>query len=507
MNTKNENAILSRFLGNTRTSRAATMAVVLTAALLAAILVVNLLVGLIPSKVTKLDTTNNGQFSVSDTSIKFIRSLKEDVTIYVLCPTSAMSPTLEAILSNYEAASRHIKVEIVDASRDTEFLDKYGAGSMSSYSMIVESAKRYRLIDSSNLYYYTIEGLGTTFTPYEYYQFCNSDSYLQIYQAYYQQYGVLLESVTHYCYRAEEAISQAIDFVTAETIPHVYVATGHNEAPLGEMFLSFISQVGLTYEDINLRDVTSLPDDVATLLIHAPKTDLTDAETAMILSFMEKGGNVLLITDGESAALPNLASIAKTMGLSPVAGVINEGNANRFDKTATNIIPNINSQHTITSSGVSSGYSVLMPNSHAIVVDTTLPENVTVTSLLTTSDSAYVINGDGSETTLGAVAVGAAAQNGKTGAKLVWYSSVDAFADAAVEQSNGNSLYYLAMTLYWQNKSYQTSLPSITSVELTQNILDVNGFSAILLTAVFAVLIPVATLAIGISIRSRRKRR
>ena len=81
------------------------------------------------------------------------------------------------------------------------------------------------------------------------------------------------------------------------------------------------------------------------------------------------------------------------------------------------------------------------------------------------------------------------------------------FADAAVEQSNGNSLYYLAMTLYWQNKSYQTSLPSITSVELTQNILDVNGFSAILLTAVFAVLIPVATLAIGISIRSRRKRR
>ena len=76
-----------------------------------------------------------------------------------------------------------------------------------------------------------------------------------------------------------------------------------------------------------------------------------------------------------------------------------------------------------------------------------------------------------------------------------------------MEESNGNSLYYLTMSLYWQNKSYQTSLPSITPVEMTQGILNVSGFSAILLTVIFAILIPVAALVIGLSIRARRRRR
>ena len=200
-------------------------------------------------------------------------------------------------------------------------------------------------------------------------------------------------------------------------------------------------------------------------------------------------------------------SIAKTMGLNPLAGVIREGNANRFDKTDTNIKPTVNSQHTITASGVENGYVMHMPNSHGISVDAKLPENVTVTSLLTTSDSAYVVATDGSETTLGAVSVGAAAQNSKTGAKLVWYSSVEAFADTTVEKDSGNSLYYLTMSLYWQNKSYQTALPAIEPVEMTRSVMEVNGFSAILLTLVLVILIPVATLVIGLSIRTRRKRR
>jgi hypothetical protein len=199
--------------------------------------------------------------------------------------------------------------------------------------------------------------------------------------------------------------------------------------------------------------------------------------------------------------------IAGTMGLSPIAGVIHEGNANRFDTTDTNIKPAINDKHTITAPGVESGYVVLMPNSHGISVASKLPENVTVTSLLTTSDAAYVVNADGTETAIGTVSVGVAAQNSKTGAKLVWYSSVEAFADAAVEKNSGNALYYLAMTLYWQNKTYQSTLPAITPIELTRNIMAVNSFSAILLSLVLVILIPVTALVIGISIRLRRKRR
>ncbi len=508
MNNQQQTSLKDRLLGSDRPSRDAVRITLVLAALLAALIVINLLVGLIPKGVTLVDITDNDQFTVSATTKDFVKKVKEDVTIYVLCPTNVMTPTLDALLARYQMLNGHIHVKTVDAVRDTEIIKKFsGAESMSDYSVIVESDRRYRMIDSSNMYYYSIEGLNATFTPQEYYSFRYSDSYTQVAMAYYQQYGLILDDVTHYCFRAEQAISEAIDYVTAESIPHVYVAKGHNETQFGNMLTSFLSQLSLNYEDINLRDVSTLPSDMSNLIIYAPTTDFTESEADMVISYLSAGGNVLLITAPANTAMPNLLRIAAAMGLSPVAGVIHEGNANRYVDVPTALNPDINAKHTITSSGVSNKYTVVCPNAHGIGTAATLPANVTVTTLFSTSDAAYVVQADGSEKDIGATAIAVAAQNSETGAKLTWFASADAFDDAIVEKNGGNSLYYLAMSIYWQSKSYTPVIGDIAAVDLTDGLLDVTDFSVILLSVILVILIPVAFLVAGLSIRARRKRR
>jgi ABC-2 type transport system permease protein len=144
---KNNPSIATRSLGSDRALTAGSRTLIASALALAVVIVLNLLMGLLPNSAVLYDTTPAGQFSVSATSKSYVKGLKEDVTVYVMCPGGTISPTMETFLSRYEAASSYLHVEIVDPTVDTAFSEKYsGASSMTSYSMVVASARRYRLI-------------------------------------------------------------------------------------------------------------------------------------------------------------------------------------------------------------------------------------------------------------------------------------------------------------------------------------------------------------------------
>ena len=113
----------------------------------------------------------------------------------MMCPGGTISPTMESFLSRYEAASAHLHVEIVDPSVDETFAEKYsGASSMTAYSMVVASARRYRLIEYTNLSYYYINGLGEIPAA-TYLQMVQSDKYMEIAYQYYTQYGIDITAV------------------------------------------------------------------------------------------------------------------------------------------------------------------------------------------------------------------------------------------------------------------------------------------------------------------------
>ena len=503
---KNKQSIVARLLGSNRALSAGTRTLVACALALVAVIVINLLVGLIPKSVVLHDTTPAGQFSVSATSKSYVKGLKEDVTVYVMCPGGTISPTLEAFLSRYEAASSHIRVEIVDPTVDEAFANQYsGATSLSSYSMVVASARRYRLIEYTNLSYYYINGMGEIPAS-TYLQLVQSEQYTQLVYQYYTQYGIDITAAIPY-FRGEQAVTEAIEYVTAETIPHVYASTGHGEAALGVQLRGFFDQVGMTYESLDLTNISAMPADISTLLIHAPETDLSESEADMLISYASAGGNILLITSPANATMPNLMRVAAAMGLSAhTGGALSEGNANAYGDTATELKPSVNSGHTITSAGVENGYAVLFPNAHAIEIATTLPTNVTVTTLFAASD-AYLYDADGKEVSLGEAPVAVAANNSQTGAKLVWFASVEAFSDTMVEQKTGNGLYYLAMAASWQGKSFTSSLPTISPVDLSLGVLETTGMAQTIFPLLLIAVIPGGLLAIGITVRAQRKRR
>ena len=503
---KNNPSIVTRLSGSNRALAAGTRTLIASALVLAIVIVLNLLAGLLPNSVVLYDTTPAGQFSVSATSKSFVKGLKEDVTVYVMCPGGAISPTMEAFLSRYEAASPYLHVEVVDSTVDAAFTEKYsGASSMTAYSMVVASARRYRLIEYTNLSYYYINGLGELPAA-TYLQMVQSDKYMEIAYQYYTQYGIDITKATPY-FRGEMALTQAIEYVTAETIPHLYVSQGHGEAALGKQLRSFFDQVGMTCDPLDISKISAMPEDISTLLIHAPATDLSESEAEMLISYASAGGNILLITSTANATMPNLMKVAAAMGLSAhTGGVISEGNANAYGDTATELKPSINSGHTITSAGVESGYAVLFPNAHAIQIASELPKNVTVTTLFAASD-AYLYDADGKEVSLGKAPVAVAANNSQTGAKFAWFASVEAFSDEMVETKSGNGLYYLTMAASWQGKNFTSKLPTIEPVDLTLGVLETTGMAQIIFPLLLIGVIPVGLLAIGIAVRVQRKRR
>ncbi len=512
MNQQQNTSFFSRLFGADRPSRAGVRSVAVFAAVLAALILLNVLVTLLPRAATTLDLTEDKQFSVSADSVAFLKQLKDDVDIYVICANGEMGPTMEAFLSRYEDASSHICLSTLDPLKDTGKMEEFGLSgediaNSGTYVIAVESEYRYQLLDPTQFSVYYIEGMGEV-PALTYLSWINQDPSVlyQMAQYYEQNYGIdIFAAVPYMC--SERAITMAIDYVVAPTVPHVYVARGHGEAEFGEYMQTFLTSAALQYDEIDLTSATAIPSDASALLIFAPTQDFTAGEAAMVLSYMEAGGHVMLVTSPDNVAMPNLMSIAESVGLSPIAGVIHEGNANHFEKDATVLKPQLNTSHTITSGGASSGYTPLLPESHGIKMPEKPSANLSTAALFVTSASAYLVNADGSETELGQTAVSAAVENSTTGSKFVWFASQKAFEDSTGKDKNINAMYYFATALFgWQYRDYTPRIQP-DAIPMATSQMETEGFSSYLLGALMVVLIPLTCLGIGISIRVRRKTR
>lgn len=508
---QNNTSFFSRLFGEDRPSRAGVRSVAIFALLLAAVILLNVLVAWIPRSVTLLDLTENDQFSISADSTSFLKKLKEDVTIYVICANGEIGPTMETFLAQYSAASKHISIEVLDPAEDMKKVEEFGLSAetlagTASYVLVVESDRRYLLLDAAGFSIYYIDGLGEL-PALSYLSLMNqSESYLYQLAQYYAQYDIDIFAATPYLC-SEREVTKAIDYVTSETIPHVYVASGHSEAEFGTYVSSFLQEAALQYEYLNLRDVTDIPDDASALLIYAPAVDFTESEAQMVLNYMDRGGYVTLMTNPDNTSMPNLMRIAESMGFLPIDGVIHEGNANYFDTDSSSIKPKINESHTITAGGASSGYAVVLPRTHGITTVDIVPSNLSMSALFATSESAYVVNEDGTETDLGQTAVAVASENSATGARFAWFACQNALEDDAVKETGINAMYYLATSLYsWQYREYTARIePSPILMESSQ--MEIESFSGYIVGALLAGLIPLVCLGIGISVRVRRKTR
>lgn len=464
-----------RFVAGSWSTLAAVIVIVIA-------IVANMLVSSLPSTATEIDLTTNALYSLSDQTKRIVSTLDQDVTLYLLAVTGNEDDTITRLLNRYAALSDHIKVETVDPNLQPTFLDGYDLETSRLYqnSVIVDSNGRYRLVGYEDIY---VTSYSMDYSTYSY--------------------------NTSTSFNGENVLTNAIHYVTSDNLPKVYVLTGHGESELSDDVTEMIEQDNMTYESLSLLSMDSVPEDASAVLINAPTVDLGDDETEVLISYLQNGGNVVLLTDYiESGKMTNLLKVTAAMGVTVDSGIIIEGDSTRcLNRYPHYILPNIAS-HDITDALADGGYYILMPIAQPLVeVEGT---DASITWLLTTSDSAYAKQAGKSMSTTakedgdtsGPFNVGVASENG---GKLVWFSSANMLnsnVDYTVGGANSNLLLNALNWMGDQEESISIRSKSMDEATLTVPSASYNFWSVMMIG-----ILPALLIAVGIFIYVRRKHR
>ena len=468
-----------------RKMRAGGYATMVAALTIAVAVAANLMVSNLPASMTKWDMTENGVYTLSEQSEEVAAGLDKEVTIYHIAQKGAEDSILVKFLDQYSALSPNIKVETIDPDVYPNFASQYTQEQLYNNSLIVVCGDNSRYVS-----YYDI--FKTTYTS---------------------DYSASTD------FDGEGALTSAVAYVTSENLPKVYVLSGHGEPGLPDAITHALEQQNLTVESsLVLMSQESVPEDADAVIIYAPQSDLSQEDAQKLKDYIAAGGKILLATNDTGEEMPNLQSVTEEFGLSAKPGMVFDGDASYAATYPMYLLPEM-VQHDITSPLIEGGYVVLAPAAHALETAETLPEGVTVTPLLSTSDQGYnkadsltietLEKKEGDET--GTFDIAAAAEKTVSDeenaepARLVWFGAaqmLDTQVDAMTAGANSDLVVNAAAWLCDKQDSI-----SIHAKSLDMEYLTVPAGARAVLSAVTIVVIPAAFLIAGILVWKRRKSR
>ncbi len=475
-------------------TRIGSYTLIMSAIVLAVLIIINIVALNMPSKLTKLDMTELELYTLSEKTLEAVPKIDEDVTIYFICQNgddmsgSAIDnmPTLSVFLQRYEELNEHIKVKWIDPIEEPQFAEKYTEDSIENYSLIVESAKRFKTVDFAGLYYYFSDTYGKI--PAEQYQNFMTQAYY-----YTGSYPALTLN-----FDGESQITAALDYVTASYVPTVYALSGHGETAMSTSLTSRIEENSIEYESLMLLN-TEIPEDAEYIIINAPTNDISAEEAAKLSAYLGGGGNIFLTTDSRYTDMPNLMGVMKAHGLEAISGSIYEGDASHYYYQQNLLIPNVSTESSLTSA-LAASYPLLLPNAHGIAVSES--ENINATPLFTTSPSAYI---QGSENAVQTFNIAVHTEDSASGANIIWCAS-PAFSDQWNGYTGGATYgYYLSMLSGTMERDRISN--DILANEIESAYLIVSESAANFWSIIFIAIIPLAFAVIGIIYWYRRRSR
>ena len=477
----------------TRSFRAGGYSVAATAMVLAIVVIINLLLGALPSKYTKFDITANQLYSISEQTQSVVRGISKDITVYWILTEGDEDSYLESLLELVQEQNSHIKVVRKDTNVYPTFASGYTTETVYPNSLVVECGEKYRYLNySGDIYTYDYADYYTTGT--------------------YTQY-----------FNGEGALVSAFDYVTSESLPKLYILTGHGETALTTAFSTAVKNQNIEAADLSLLTVEEVPEDADAILICTPTRDISETELETLRNYMAGGGYILLLTDiytGESN-LPNLNTLTADYGMTSVPGMVVEADRDYYFSMQQQaiqhaLLPAMNT-HAITDPLINGNYFVMFNGAHGIRVKEELPAELTVTELLSTSGTAYSkLDGSNLESydkadkdINGPFAIAALATKNadtETESNVIWVGSatlVDETVDNYV--SGGNMDLFLNMLSYLCDPDAAELTIHAKPVSNTKYLTMGSNTTAVLTMVVIA-LIPLGYLACGVVIWFRRKR-
>ena len=448
---------------------------------LAIAVVFNLVVGKLPAQYRNVDLSQTKLSTIGDTTKELVSALDQDVTIYQIVESGKENETIQKLLERYAGLSSHVKVETMDPVLHPNFVSEYTEDDLEDNSLIVVGEKRNKVIPYADMFESTVN--------------------YQTYQ--YETTG----------FDGEGQVTSAISYVTTDSLPIMYTITGHEEGDMTEDMKSAIEKENIEMKDLNLLTEESVPDDADCVMLFSPQNDLSEEEADKLITYMENGGKAVIITSYLNKEMPNLQKVLNNYGIGTMEGVVLEADGQHYiSGNPTYLVPNIGSSDALGDLSKANSY-VLMPVAQAVEKLEDKRDTVTIESLLTTSDSAYVktnVNGtlekeDGDEEgpfDVG-VAVTESVDNGET--KLIYLTSANLFSQQVDAMVSGNNVKLLANSVSWMcDQEQSVSIPS-KSTQISY--LTVTAASARMWGMVTIGLLPVLCLVLGGGIWFKRSKR
>lgn len=462
-----------------------TYSMAVTAVVIAIFVVLNLVVQEIPSKYREIDLSSQKLYTIGEQTEKILKNLKKDVTLYYIAQDGTESSDIKNLLEKYEEGSKHITVEQKDPAVSPKFASQYTSDNISNNSIIVVCGDKSKVVDYSSMYETSIN-----------------------YQTYSQE-------VTGF--DGEGQLTSAINYVVSDNMPVLYNLEGHDESSMSETMKETIEKANIEIKSLNLLSEEAVPDDAECLFIFAPATDLTKEEADKIISYLENGGKALIVSNYTDEDMPNFESVLENYGVQPVDGIVLEGNTDNYvSQNPYYLLPNIESGE-ITSELSSQSRYVLVPLAQGIKKADNIRDTLNISSILTTSDSAYsktnLKDMDTMEKEGGdiegpfdlAVSITEKVGDDKE-TQIAYFASASIFNDSINSMVSGTNYELLSASLAWMcstDDSNQISIPSKSydTTTLTVPTADIN-FWSIFVTGV----LPVCILLIGFGIWMKRRK-
>lgn len=312
----------------------------------------------LPKNITQKDVTVEGIYSLSKESLDILSKQEEKVRIYVLCEEDKCDSALRTLLGRYEAYGKGICVQFIEDGKRAEFVQKYTEKSLSENSLIVESEKRARIIDYTQLYSYVYQIDPTTN---EYY-------------------------ATATGFDAEGQITAAVSYVLAERVNSIYVIGGYEEYLISDVLSKELTKRNYNMIDVNPSQSKLLPEEADMIWVAGPLNDYPAEVTASMKQFLDAGKNALFMVSFSETEAENYQKLLKEYGVEVVPGVVFEEDDYYYQNVAYYLSPDVCSSQ-ITETIYQRGDRMLLPQCRGLVMN---PEqNTKLDKLLVSSTEAY----------------------------------------------------------------------------------------------------------------------
>ena len=314
--------------------------------------VVNLIASALPETYTQIDATSQKLYSITEDTEKYLDTLKDDVTLYVMVNKNSKDDNVDRTLQKYASASKHVKVKYVDPNVSPTFASKYTDSDVTSNSIIVVCGDRSKGIDY------------------------NSDIYEYSYDSSYNY------SVTGY--DCEGQVTAAIQYVTSESTTNVYELTGHDESTLSGDFSEVFQKRFMNVESLSLLTVDAIPEDCQALFITAPQSDLSEDDLSKLSQYLGNGGKIYLSIDySKWNDLTNFKKLLSDNNIETTESLLAETDRSYYYQSPFYLLPNV--ENTEVSSSVAGMTQVFVP--YSVGLTYTGEDDSNVTSFMTTSDT------------------------------------------------------------------------------------------------------------------------